>query len=157
MAVVIGALRLVSNQYGRCQLVSSGASWCRLLESLFWFRSLITGLFLSFVCFRPRQRLLDIGSAWHGHSPLVGAWWGWYGQNLRCQCGCRMEYSAWSGGFSYIFLTRDRKKKIKCDSGSREFGNFFGNFVFTPDTTNMWLLRRETQSGRYLCSKIEKS
>ena len=40
-------------------------------------------------------------------------------------------------GFSYIFLTRDRKKKIKCDSGSREFGNFFGNFVFTPDTTNM--------------------
>ena len=130
MAVVIGALRLVSNQYGRCQLVSSGASWCRLLESLFWFRSLITGLFLSFVCFRPRQRLLDIGSAWHGHSPLVGAWWGWYGQNLRCPCGCRMEYSAWSGGFSYIFLTQDRKKKNKMWFGSREFGNFVIYFFF---------------------------
>ena len=130
MAVVIGALRLVSNQYGRCQLVSSGASWCRLLESLFWFRSLITGLFLSFVCFRPRQRLLDIGSAWHGHSPLVGAWWGWYGQNLRCPCGCRIEYSAWSGGFSYIFLTRDRKKKIKCDSAPGNLVILWFTFFF---------------------------
>ena len=154
MAVVIGALRLVSNQYGRCQLVSSGASWCRLLESLFWFRSLITGLFLSFVCFRPRQRLLDIGSAWNGHRwRLVGLVWSESSMSMWLSDGILSLVR----GFFLHFLTRDRKKKIKCDSGSREFGNFFGNFVFTPDTTNMWLLRRETQSGRYLCSKIEKS
>ena len=41
------------------------------------------------------------------------------------------------GFFLHFFNTRSKKKKINVESGSREFGNFFGNFVLTPDTNNM--------------------